>query len=108
MTLSSICDIKDESVKFENKMRLKMNSSLLVCIVSTLILASPPATGLGVEVGAAVIERICSQHSEFQVEDVTGKQLEAALQTEELLAVMFCKYQGRGSDCSFKISNSWV
>merc|ERR1711874_385020 len=53
-------------------MRLKMNSSLLVCIVSALILASPPATGLGVE-----------------VEDVTGKQLEAALQTEELLAVMF-------------------
>ena len=27
-----------------------------------------------------------------EVEDVTGKQLEAALQTEELLAVMFCKY----------------
>ena len=85
-----------------------MNSSLLVCIVSALILASPPANGLGVEVGAAVMEMICYQHSEFQVEDVTGKQLEAALQTEELLAVMFCKYQGRGSDCSFKISNSWV
>ena len=28
-----------------------------------------------------------------EVEDVTGKQLEAALQTEELLAVMFCEYQ---------------
>ena len=27
-----------------------------------------------------------------QVEDVTGRQLEAALQTENLLAVMFCKY----------------
>ena len=26
-----------------------------------------------------------------EVEDVTGRQLEAALQTEELLAVMFCK-----------------
>jgi len=49
-----------------------MTSSLLVCIVSALILSSPPVNGLGVE-----------------VEDVTGKQLEAALQTEELLAVMF-------------------
>lgn len=27
-----------------------------------------------------------------EVEDVTGKQLEAALQTEEILAVMFCEY----------------
>ena len=34
-----------------------------------------------------------SQPPDFQVEDVTGKQLEAALQTEELLAVMFCEYQ---------------
>ena len=34
-----------------------------------------------------------SQPPNFQVEDVTGKQLEAALQTEELLAVMFCEYQ---------------
>ena len=65
-----------------------------------------------------------SQPPDFQVEDVTGKQLEAALQTEELLAVMFCEYQLHhcnallgsgniyqgegGSDCSFKILNSWV
>merc|ERR1719384_1675422 len=33
--------------------------------------------------------REISQPPDFQVEDVTGKQLEAALQTEELLAVMF-------------------
>ena len=36
-----------------------------------------------------------SQPPDFQVEDVTGKQLEAALQTEELLAVMFCEYRRR-------------
>ena len=39
-----------------------------------LTLVSPLVTGLGVE-----------------VEDVTGRQLEAALQTEDVLAVMFCK-----------------
>ena len=27
-----------------------------------------------------------------EVEDVTGRQLEAALETENLLAVMFCKF----------------
>ena len=43
-------------------------------ILLTIISSSPLAAGLGVE-----------------VEDVTGRQLEAALQTEELVAVMFCK-----------------
>ena len=44
-------------------------------ILLTIISSSPLlVTSLGVE-----------------VEDVTGRQLEAALQTEELLAVMFCK-----------------
>ena len=47
VTLSSICDIKDESVMLENKAKLKMNSSLIFCIVSALILS---ANGLGVEV----------------------------------------------------------
>ena len=46
----------------------------LLPVVLLLVLASH-GHGLGVE-----------------VEDVTGKQLEAALQTEQLLAVMFCKY----------------
>ena len=41
---------------------------LLACMVSM-------GEGLGVE-----------------VEDVTGRQLEAALETENLLAVMFCKF----------------
>ena len=44
----------------------------LTIILITLV--SPLVTGLGVE-----------------VEDVTGRQLEAALQTEDVLAVMFCK-----------------
>ena len=43
-------------------------------ILLTIISSSPLASSLGVE-----------------VEDVTGRQLEAALQTEELVAVMFCK-----------------
>ena len=43
-------------------------------LLLTLISSSPLAASLGVE-----------------VEDVTGRQLEAALQTEELVAVMFCK-----------------
>ena len=43
-------------------------------ILLTIISSSPLAASLGVE-----------------VEDVTGRQLEAALQTEELVAVMFCK-----------------
>ena len=48
VTLSSFCDIKDESVMLGNIARLNMNSSLLcVCIVSALILS---ANGLGVEV----------------------------------------------------------
>ena len=44
----------------------------LTIILITLVY--PLVTGLGVE-----------------VEDVTGRQLEAALQTEDVLAVMFCK-----------------
>ena len=44
--------------------------SIIIIILSLLL----SVQGLGVE-----------------VEDVTGKQLEAALQTEELLAVMFCE-----------------
>ena len=48
-------------------------------LLLTLISSSPLAASLGVE-----------------VEDVTGRQLEAALQTEELVAVMFCK----SSSCS--------
>ena len=48
----------------------------MLCIILLLLgLIVQTILGLGVE-----------------VEDVTGKQLEAALQTEELLAVMFCKY----------------
>ena len=43
-------------------------------ILLTIISSSPLASSLGVE-----------------VEDVTGRQLEAALQTEDVLAVMFCK-----------------
>ena len=59
----------------------------LLPVVLLLVLASH-GHGLGVE-----------------VEDVTGKQLEAALQTEQLLAVMFCKYlhlqqQGVSDKCS--------
>ena len=49
-------------------------TSLLILL--TIISSSPLASSLGVE-----------------VEDVTGRQLEAALQTEELVAVMFCKSQ---------------
>ena len=56
-------------------------------ILLTIISSSPLAAGLGVE-----------------VEDVTGRQLEAALQTEELVAVMFCKsyyyYQSYYQSCS--------
>ena len=48
-----------------------MNPLLLLL---TLVSSSPLASSLGVE-----------------VEDVTGRQLEAALQTEEMVAVMFCK-----------------
>ena len=43
-------------------------------LLLTLVSSSPLASSLGVE-----------------VEDVTGRQLEAALQTEDVLAVMFCK-----------------
>ena len=43
-------------------------------LLLTLVSSSPLASSLGVE-----------------VEDVTGRQLEAALQTEEMVAVMFCK-----------------
>lgn len=41
-----------------------------------------------------------------EVEDVTGKQLEAALQTEELLAVMFCKYPGDAFSGIFPLSRT--
>ena len=41
-----------------------------------------------------------------EVEDVTGKQLEAALQTEELLAVMFCKYPSDAFSGIFPLSRT--
>ena len=50
-----------------------MSGTMSLTII-LLTLVSPLVTGLGVE-----------------VEDVTGRQLEAALQTEDVLAVMFCK-----------------
>ena len=50
-----------------------MSGTISLTII-LLTLVSPLVTGLGVE-----------------VEDVTGRQLEAALQTEDVLAVMFCK-----------------
>ena len=49
---------------------------ILVTLVGLLACLARVGEGLGVE-----------------VEDVTGRQLEAALETENLLAVMFCKFQ---------------
>ena len=47
---------------------------ILTALLGILLSIGAGVDGLGVE-----------------VEDVTGKQLEAALETENLLAVMFCK-----------------
>ena len=48
---------------------------IIVTLVTFLASMARVGEGLGVE-----------------VEDVTGRQLEAALETENLLAVMFCKF----------------
>ena len=60
--------------------RWQLQCSVAICRCATmaalllLLALAASARGLGVE-----------------VEDVTGKQLEAALQTEDTLAVMFCE-----------------
>jgi hypothetical protein len=36
---------------------------------------------------------------QVEVEDVTARQLEAAIQTEDILAVFWCKYTGTGGWC---------
>jgi hypothetical protein len=43
---------------------------------------------------------------QVEVEDVTARQLEAAIQTEDILAVFWCKYTGAGGDGAVTLYNS--
>ena len=64
-------NLKTTSLICDSNVIINMILPYSIIIILSLLLS---VQGLGVE-----------------VEDVTGKQLEAALQTEELLAVMFCE-----------------